>query len=398
MKIEIFIMGCFMLVASAANANTIITGDLRLSDGGDLVFSDGSVQSRAQVQGPMGPAGPPGPACLINLDAICNAISAANKVLPAFCSTTTLSSIEVSPANSPVFLGTSKVFTATGTLSDTSKQNLTTSVTWSSSNVSVATVSNVGGSKGVVTPVAEGTTTITATSGNISGTTKLIVFGKPSEVSATTFSPTEIRLIWTDNSNIETEYKIERKVGADGAFMQIATLAPNATSYIDTDLSLPATYYYRIQLSSSTAYSGYTNEVFASNRFIDKGNGTIYDSVSKLTWLKNANCFGPQSVANALTKPSTLSSGQCGLTDGSIAGDWRLPTLDELRIFVDSGYRFDSLNVVGFYNILTDRGYYSSTDADPINGNARIVNMNNGTFPVGGYTGGGGVWPIRPEK
>ena len=59
MKMKSIIIGCFLLTAfSAAFANTIVKGDLRIQDGGDLVFSDGSVQSKAQVQGPVGPPGP----------------------------------------------------------------------------------------------------------------------------------------------------------------------------------------------------------------------------------------------------------------------------------------------------------------------------------------------------
>jgi hypothetical protein len=49
-----------VLSVSVASANTIISGDLKIRDGGDLVFSDGSVQSKAQVQGPKGDIGPAG--------------------------------------------------------------------------------------------------------------------------------------------------------------------------------------------------------------------------------------------------------------------------------------------------------------------------------------------------
>ena len=59
-----FIVGCLMLGTSIANAGTIVKGDLHIMDGGDLVFSDGSVQSRATVdglQGPKGDAGAAGP-------------------------------------------------------------------------------------------------------------------------------------------------------------------------------------------------------------------------------------------------------------------------------------------------------------------------------------------------
>ena len=84
--------------------------------------------------------------------------------------TPTLVSIAVTPTN-PSTLGNPQQFTATGTFSDNTTQDLTTSVTWSSSATSVATV----GSNGKATPVAAGTSTITAASGDIYGSAVLTV-------------------------------------------------------------------------------------------------------------------------------------------------------------------------------------------------------------------------------
>ena len=86
-----------------------------------------------------------------------------------------LVSIAITPTNPSIVLGTTEQFTATATYSDNSTRNLTTSVTWSSSAKSVATISNAARSKGKATSKAVGTTTITATSGNISGSTTLTV-------------------------------------------------------------------------------------------------------------------------------------------------------------------------------------------------------------------------------
>jgi len=83
----------------------------------------------------------------------------------------TLASISLSPTNASVVLEATLQFTATGTYTDRSTANLSTSVTWSSSNTPVATISN----KGLATPVANGTTTITATAGGVSGKTLLTV-------------------------------------------------------------------------------------------------------------------------------------------------------------------------------------------------------------------------------
>ena len=67
--------------------------------------------------------------------------------------------------------GLSQQFTATGTLSDGSMQDLTASATWKSSASPVAMVSTTGLAQGV----AVGTSTITAMSGTISGTANLTV-------------------------------------------------------------------------------------------------------------------------------------------------------------------------------------------------------------------------------
>jgi hypothetical protein len=64
-----------------------------------------------------------------------------------------------------------------------------------------------------------------------------------------------------------------------------------------------------------------------SPRLTDNGNGTVTDNLTGLTWLKNANCFGPSSWFDAVAFCKALKNGQCGLADGSNPGDWRLPNI-----------------------------------------------------------------------
>ena len=92
--------------------------------------------------------------------------SSSNNISPAV----TLVSLAVTPANPSIAQSTTETFIATGTYSDNTKQNITATATWSSSVTSVATVTN-----GKATAVAPGQTTITATSGGISGSTTLTV-------------------------------------------------------------------------------------------------------------------------------------------------------------------------------------------------------------------------------
>jgi hypothetical protein len=79
----------------------------------------------------------------------------------------TLTSIAVTPAAPSIALGLTQQFTATGTYSDKSTQNLTASVTWASSVTAVATISNAAGSNGLASSAAVGGTTITATLGTV---------------------------------------------------------------------------------------------------------------------------------------------------------------------------------------------------------------------------------------
>jgi hypothetical protein len=59
---------------------------------------------------------------------------------------------------------------------------------------------------------------------------------------------------------------------------------------------------------------------------VDCGNGTVTDTQTGLIWLKNPGCFPLMDYASANNTAASLRSGQCGLTDGSVAGSWRLPT------------------------------------------------------------------------
>jgi uncharacterized repeat protein (TIGR03803 family) len=79
----------------------------------------------------------------------------------------TLVSIAITPPAPSIALGVNESFTATGTYSDNSTQNLTTQVTWASATPAVATISNASGTAGVATPVATGTTQISAALGSI---------------------------------------------------------------------------------------------------------------------------------------------------------------------------------------------------------------------------------------
>ena len=82
-----------------------------------------------------------------------------------------LTSVAVSAQNPTIVKHTSQQFTATGTYSDGSAQNLTSQVTWTSSSTAVATINSVG----LATGKTKGSTTITATLSGVSGSAALTV-------------------------------------------------------------------------------------------------------------------------------------------------------------------------------------------------------------------------------
>ena len=87
----------------------------------------------------------------------------------------TLQSIVVTPSNATIGRKFSQQFTATGIFSDTSVQDLTKQVTWSSSNTTVVVISNASNSAGLATGIGLGSSTITARFGAITGSTMLTV-------------------------------------------------------------------------------------------------------------------------------------------------------------------------------------------------------------------------------
>lgn len=70
------------------------------------------------------------------------------------------------------------------------------------------------------------------------------------------------------------------------------------------------------------------------DRFVDCTNGTVLDTTTNLFWLKDAGCdelhyatpdYYWVNLATAKAKVAALASPGCGLSDGSVAMDWRLP-------------------------------------------------------------------------
>ncbi len=106
-------------------------------------------------------------------------------MLTVSASTATLTSIAVTPNSASIAVGATQQFTATGTYSDGSTKNLSSTATWTSGTTTVATIS----ASGLATAVASGSTTITASLNGVNGKATLTVSAASQGVTSIAVTP-----------------------------------------------------------------------------------------------------------------------------------------------------------------------------------------------------------------
>lgn len=133
--------------------------------------------------------------------------------------------------------------------------------------------------------------TITATSApylyypnNSTGYNAVTLLKAPTNVQAQITSTTRIKITWEDNSENETGYRIERKTG-NGSFVNLKTLAANATEFEDTSAVNGELYTYRV-IAFGKSYSGTpSEEVMVPFLFpVSFEIGETYNTQMTLSW------------------------------------------------------------------------------------------------------------------
>ena len=140
-----------------------------------------------------------------------------------------------------------------------------------------------------------------------------------------------------------------------------------------------------------------------SPRFTDNSNGTVTDNLTGLIWLKDANCIetvggvtgGQIPWADALTFCSNLANENCGLSDGSSAGDWRLPNLFELESLRDMSQYGPALPSGHPFSSVQNSYYWSSTSYSHDPADAWGVGLYGGHVSIDDKAGSRCVWPVR---
>jgi hypothetical protein len=177
-------------------------------------------------------------------------------------------------------------------------------------------------------------------------------------------------------------------------FLALAVLMSIGSSYAGGKIGIPKT-------GETTNYGTGTDGVlqkgvaWPSPRFTDNGNGTVTDNLTSLIWLKNANCFSAETWANALVQADGLANGSCSLADGSVAGDWRLPNMNELESLVDASKSSPALPAGHPFTNVQSYYYWSSTTYAPNTAGAWNVHMNVGFVVIYYKSDSYYVWPVR---
>ena len=81
----------------------------------------------------------------------------------------------------------------------------------------------------------------------------------PSGLQATVQSSTGIRVTWSDNSNDEDGFKLDRRQSGTTVWVRIATPSANATGHTDTGLAEGTKFYYQVKAYNSGGESAYSN-------------------------------------------------------------------------------------------------------------------------------------------
>ena len=149
----------------------------------------------------------------------------------------------------------------------------------------------------------------------------------PSNLTASVVSFSQVNLFWSDNSDNESGFVIERDSETGGNYSLIYTSSPDITFYSDLDLSADTTYHYRVYAFNSAGFSEYSNVITATTFW--QGISVSSGSFHTCALLKSGGvkCWGttPVNVSGLSSKVTAISVGgnhTCALLSSGWAKCW----------------------------------------------------------------------------
>ncbi|MFA5794169.1 MAG: SBBP repeat-containing protein [Candidatus Brocadiia bacterium] len=98
---------------------------------------------------------------------------------------------------------------------------------------------------------------------NVASATTLPPPNAPSAVALRVVTDSQINVSWIDNSNDENGFRIYRRIGMSGNYMEIFAVAANMVFYSNTGLTPGQDYYYKVVAYNDGGASAYSNEAQA---------------------------------------------------------------------------------------------------------------------------------------
>ena len=222
----------------------------------------------------------------------------------------------------------------------------------------------------------------------------------PSNLIASATTTTSITLNWQDNSNVESGFKIERRIGATGSFAQIAIVDQNIRSYQNTGLNENTTYYYRVRAYNSMGNSEYSDTTNATtSQSIPNAPSNlqaivISTSQINLSWHDNSN-----NETGFKIEQRTGTSGsftQIG-TVGQNVRSFQNTGLNENTTYCYRIRAYNSAGNSGYSNTASATTLYAGfTQTFPLGTTGLTIDMvciPSGSFMQGAYSGEVGASP-----
>lgn len=323
-----------------------------------------------------------------------------------------LVSVSVSPASPSLAKGFTQAFTATGTFSDGTKQDLTALASWTSSNSGTATILSTG----IATGVGVGTTTISATQGSISGSAALTVTNPTLvEITVTPINPSlpagrdlafaaegifsdgskqdlSARVTWTSSN--PTAASIAPTGLATGLVAGTTTISASTGSVNGASaLTVTSAVLVSISLDPPAPFLplGTQQQMTATGVFSDH---SVQDITAQVAWSSSAPATGSVDGNGLVTTPAGSTPGATTITatSGSIAGSTVVtvtqPVLTSINVFGDTpiiAKTTGSYTATAFYS---DGSFADVTaQATWTSSNAAVATVDNSPTTAGTVTG-----------
>ncbi len=302
-----------------------------------------------------------------------------------------LVSIQLTPAHPEAALGTTKQFTATGIFSDGSMQDITQQVSWSSANDSIASVSNLEGTKGLTTSFAVGKTTISAALDSVSAdmdfTVTAAVLISIEVTPANTSTPKGMTLQFTATgiySNSSTQditnqvtwnvsdpalASISNAAGTIGLATALAVGPTEISATLDgvtgsVDFTVTEAILVLIQITpvNPSLAKGTTLQLTATGNYSDS---STQDITNQVTWNVSVSDSALASVSNAagtngLATALAVGSATISATLGSVDATTTLSVTAAVLVSIEVD-PYDAATVVGVTRQFVASGVYSDS-------------------------------------